>query len=347
MNLHPKDGIRAYEDAYETLAEHLGIDPKTERQIEFDVSDRKFMEAYFEYLLNPMEKQGVDFWWLDWQQTGHTKVEGYDTLWMLNHCHYVDSAKDGNRPLTFSRYAGIGSHRYQVGFSGDSATTWETLDFQPYFTSTASNVGYSWWSHDIGGHHQGIRDDELYARWVQYGVFSPINRLHCTDNPFCHKEPWTYNKDAEAVATKFLRLRHKLVPYLFTMMYRNTEDGIPLIRPLYHKYPDMDGNDKYKNEYLFGNDFIISPITQKGDYVSNMGEAPLWLPEGKFVDFFNGRIYDGGRELKVYRTLDEMPVFAKIGSIIPLCADTNQNGTDNPSSIELLVFGGKNFEIHF
>ena len=90
---------------------------------------------------------------------------------MLNHYHYLDNARGGKRPLTFSRYAGPGSHRYPVGFSGDSIVTWESLNFQPYFTSTASNIGYGWWSHDIGGHMLGYRDNELALRWVQLAYF--------------------------------------------------------------------------------------------------------------------------------------------------------------------------------
>ena len=87
---------------------------------------------------------------------------------------------------------GPGSHRYPVGFSGDTHITWDSLAFQPYFTATASNIGYGWWSHDIGGHWYGSRDDDLTVRWVQLGVFSPIMRLHSTLHPFIRKEPWTF-----------------------------------------------------------------------------------------------------------------------------------------------------------
>ena len=89
-----------------------------------------------------MEEDGVDFWWLDWQQGTVTKIPGLDPLWMLNHYHYLDSVWKGKRQLTFSRYAGPGSHRYPIGFSGDTIITWESLKFQPYFTANASNIGY-------------------------------------------------------------------------------------------------------------------------------------------------------------------------------------------------------------
>lgn len=111
---------------------------------------------------------------------------------MLNHFHYLDNARDNQRPLTFSRYAGPGNHRYPVGFSGDAVISWDSLAFQPYFTATAANIGYGWWSHDIGGHFFGARDDELATRWLQFGVFSPIMRLHSGNNPFIAKEPWTF-----------------------------------------------------------------------------------------------------------------------------------------------------------
>ena len=238
LNVHPADGVRAYEQAYERVAKRMGIDPDSQEPVQFDVTDRHFLEVYFEELHHPLEEEGVDFWWLDWQQGTVTKIPGLDPLWMLNHFHYLDSARRGKRRLTFSRYAGIGSHRYPIGFSGDTVISWDSLKFQPYFTATASNAGYGWWSHDIGGHMHGVRDDELTARWVQLGVFSPLNRLHSTDNPFNGKEPWKYNKITQSIMEEFLRLRHKLVPYLYTMNRYASRDGQPLVRPMYWMEPE-------------------------------------------------------------------------------------------------------------
>ncbi|ETS90442.1 glycoside hydrolase, family 31 domain protein, partial [Fusobacterium sp. CM21] len=174
LNVHPADGIRAFEDVYPEFAEFMEIDVKNEDPILFDIADPKFREGYFKYVHHKLEADGVDFWWLDWQQGSNSGVKGLDPLWLLNHFHYIDAKKNGKRGLILSRYAGPGSHRYPVGFSGDTVISWESLDFQPYFTSTASNIGYGWWSHDIGGHMNGVRDDELFTRWVQFGVFSPI-----------------------------------------------------------------------------------------------------------------------------------------------------------------------------
>lgn len=343
LNLHPRDGIRAFEEIYPAMCKRLGKDASKERQIEFDASSKEFMEAYFDTVLNPMEDGGVDFWWIDWQQRGGKRIGGYDVLWMLNHCHYTDSARRGERPLTFSRYAGIGSHRYPVGFSGDTHVTWESLDFQPYFTSTAANVGYCWWSHDIGGHMYGSHDSELQSRWVQYGVFSPIMRLHSTSNPYNSKEPWNYG-DYEGIMCDFLRLRHRLVPYIYTMMYRGNEEGIPMVRPFYHKYPYRTHLRDVKNEFLFG-DMIVAPITSPKDKESGLAKTKVWLPNGTYIDFFTNRIYKGyDTTFDAYRFDENIPVFVKAGSVLPLAVLDGENGVENPNALELCVYGGDSGE---
>ena len=142
LNVHPADGVRRHEAAYPAMARELGLDPERGLEIALDVTSREFVDAYFRHLHHPHERIGVDLWWLDWQSGAYTRVAGLDPLWMLNHLHYLDSGRDGRRPLTFSRYAGLGSHRYPIGFSGDTVATWDSLDFQPFFTATAANVGY-------------------------------------------------------------------------------------------------------------------------------------------------------------------------------------------------------------
>src|SRR3954466_314158 len=220
LNVHPADGVRAHEDAYPRVAERMGIDPATRLPVNFNPADPAFLETYLEELHHPLEDEGVDFWWLDWQQGEVTKLPGLDPLRLLNHFPFLDSARNGRRPLTFSRYAGIGSHRYPVGFSGDTVVSWASLEFQPEFTATASNAGYGWWSHDIGGHFKGYKDDELATRWVQLGVFPPLMRLPSGNNPFNTKEPGRFEPVSETVMKRFLRLRHQLLPYVTTMNVR-------------------------------------------------------------------------------------------------------------------------------
>lgn len=348
LNLHPREGVAAHEDAYEEMAVAMGKDPSLKETISFEIENNKFINNYFKILHNPMEKEGVDFWWIDWQQGNTTYVEGLDPLWMLNHYHFLDSRKNGKRGLIFSRYAGPGSHRYPIGFSGDTVVSWKSLDFQPYFTASASNIGYTWWSHDIGGHMQGIRDDELTARWVQLGVFSPINRLHSCHSAFMGKEPWKYNRDAEYSMRKFLNLRHSLVPYLYTMNYRTYKYSEPLVMPLYYRYDGYNAYHNHRNEYIFGTEMIVSPITKPKDEKTTMGSVNTYIPEGKWYDFFSNRRYTGGRCLKLYRTLDEIPVLVKEGGIVPMNEGTTTNDVANPEKLRIKIFTGKNntFELY-
>ena len=342
LNDHPADGVRAYEEAYPAMAKALGIDPASERPIPFDVTDPDFLAAYFDVLHRPLEEQGVDFWWLDWQQGSHSRIAGIDPLWMLNHFHFLDSARDGRRPLTFSRYAGPGSHRYPVGFSGDTITTWASLDFQPEFTSTASNIGYGWWSHDIGGHMGGIKDDELATRWVQLGVFSPINRLHSVLSPFTSKEPWQFGPQARQAMTSALRLRHRLMPYLHTMNHRAAHDGVPLVTPMYYQHPWAEEAYRARNQYAFGSQLMVAPITTPADRQVLLGAVTAWLPAGVWVDIFTDLVYDGGREMRLHRGPDAVPVLAHAGAIVPLVADAAPgNSTDNPAALEVLVVVGE------
>ena len=258
----------------------------------------------------------------------HTAVKELDPLWMLNHYHYLDSGRDGKRKMTFSRYAGPGSHRYPVGFSGDTVVTWESLDFQPYFTATASNIGYGWWSHDIGGHMLGIRSDVMEARWYELGTFSPINRLHSTKMSFSGKEPWNFRPEVEHAMGEALRLRHQLLPYIYTMNYLAYKEYRPVIAPMYYDYPEKEQaypvqdhsfvEGVSNNQYLFGTDMIVAPITSDQIASLNQGKVKAWIPEGCYHDFFTGLIYKGEKVMWMFRGINSIPVLVKAGGIIPM-----------------------------
>ena len=337
MNLHPRDGVRYFEDQYEDMARANGIDPSTKKTVPFDCTDLNFMNSYFDYLHHPYEEDGVDFWWIDWQQGTKSKLKGFDPLWALNHYHTLDSGRDGRTPLILSRYAGIGSHRYPLGFSGDTFVRWSSLKLQPYFTANASNVGYTWWSHDIGGHVAGKGDGELYTRWVQFGTFSPINRLH-SNNLSWSKEPWLYGDRAEKISTDFLRLRHRLLPYLYTANIRTARDGEPLVAPMYYRDHSPLAY-RAKNQYYFGSELVVAPVVTKMK-PDGYSVTDVYLPEGKWTDFFTGEIYRGGRVYKMRTPLDRMPVFAKAGAIIPMIAKRDGN-SQKFDSLEVKVYAGE------
>ncbi len=357
LNLHPHSGVNRHEEMYEEMATACGIDPKSGKRVPFDILSKTFMANYFDILHHPHEADGVDFWWMDWQQgtdywwIHERNVDGkmaderevLDPLWMLNHLHIHDIARNGKRPMFFSRYSGPGSQRYPVGFSGDTVVSWESLRFQPYFTATASNIGYPWWSHDIGGHMRGYRDDELTVRWMQLGVFSPINRLHSACSLFNRKEPWCYGAEAQPVMEDWLRLRHRLFPYLYAMNYRAHEELSPLIQPMYYSHPLENGAYEAKNQYWFGSELMVAALTEKRSDTSRLASAPVWFPKGDWFDFFNGLHYrterPHGRRTTVYRPLDRYPVFAKAGAIVPMAVYAD-NRLANADVMEVVVFPG-------
>lgn len=340
LNLHPAEGVRHFEDMYDQMAVAMGVDPETKTDIPFDITDNNFINNYFKVVNHPYEKDGVDFWWLDWQQGKKTKMQGLDPLWSLNHYFTLDNARE-HRPLILSRYAGVGSHRYPLGFSGDTFMLWSSLKKQPYFTNNAANVGYSWWSHDIGGHMFGVRDDEMYLRWVQYGVFSPINRLHSSSSDLTGKEPWAYRADVCHYAEEALKLRHSLIPYIYTMNYKTHTEGLPLCEPMYYGHPADKESYKVPNQYMFGSELMVCPIVTKMNKKTGTASVKAWLPRGRWTDIFTGHIYNGNRYLKLFRGEPSIPVLAKEGAIIPMSADEG-NSVKNPVNLDIMVSRGNN-----
>ncbi|KAK8071928.1 glycoside hydrolase [Apiospora saccharicola] len=345
LNDHPHAGIAHHEEVYDEVAKVLGHDTTHKDPVQFDPTSPEFLHAFFNVVHRKVEEQGCDFWWIDWQQGSHTRTPGFDPLWLLNHFQFLDTKQQADgESIIFSRYGGPGSHRYPVGFSGDTAATWDSLRFQPEFTATASNIGYGWWSHDIGGHLPGYRDDECAARWVQYGAFSPILRLHSTLSRWMSKEPWLYRKECMVAMKEAMRLRHRLVPYIFSFNAASSSSSgaLPLVQPLYWKYPQSAEAYRYPNQYFFGQSLIVAPIVIPRDESTNLAKTKAWLPPSRHVDIFTGTVYDGDREVDLYRSLDQTPVLAPEGSIVPLdLGNVPANGCRNPDGFEIIIVVGR------
>lgn len=188
----------------------------------------------------------------------------------------------------------------------------------------------------------GKKDDELYLRWVQLGIYSPVMRLHSTNNEFAGKEPWNYSGPVERIAKDALRLRHKLLPYIYTMNYRTHNDCRAICEPMYYHYPEENRAYECKNEFFFGTEFIVAPITEHTSADTNLAGVKVWIPEGRFTDIFTGRIYKGNQFVKMYRDIENIPVLAKEGAIIPMSANDRTNDCSNPEVLELLVYRGNN-----
>jgi alpha-glucosidase (family GH31 glycosyl hydrolase) len=337
LNLHPAQGVQSFEEAYPRFAERMGVDPAGGEAIPFRITNKRFVEAYFELLHHPMEDEGVDFWWMDWQQGESSEVKGLDPLPWINHLHFCDSTRRGRRPVLYSRWGGLGNHRYPIGFSGDTFITWETLQFQLYMTATASNVLYGWWSHDIGGHMGGATEPELYARWVQFGALSPCLRLHATKDPRAERRPWKYPDDVYLAAKAAFELRYRLVPYVYTMARVAADTGVSLCRPMYYEHPEAEDAYAARCQYYFGDQIIAAPIVHPADPETGLATTDVWVPPGTWIDYQTKETFTGPRWVRLVGDVDRLPMLVKAGAIIPLARTTDAIPKDE---LILEVFAG-------
>ena len=318
LNLHPAQGVQQFEEIYPRFAEAMEVDADTGETIPFRITDKKFVKSYFELLHHSMEDDGVDFWWVDWQQGETSEMKGLDPLLWLNHLHFNDSTRRGRRPMLYSRWGGLGNHRYQIGFSGDTYVAWSALQFQPYFTAAASNVAYGWWSHDIGGHMGGATEPELYARWVQFGALSPCLRLHSTKDPRAERRPWKYPKEVFQAAKAAFHWRYQLVPYIYTMARAASDSGISLCRPMYYEYPEEDAAYVARYQYFFGDQMIAAPIVYPANLKTGLAATDVWIPEGTWIDYTTKETFTGPRWVRLVGDLTRVPMLMKAGAILPL-----------------------------
>jgi alpha-glucosidase (family GH31 glycosyl hydrolase) len=341
LNLHPASGLQPWEDQYPSIARAMGIDPATNQFVPFDIVDKKFATSFFDLVIHPLEKQGVDFWWLDWQQSDKTKLEGINPTWWLNYTFFTDMERQGkHRPLIFHRWGGLGNHRYQVGFSGDTYSTWPSLAFQPYFTATAANVGFGYWSHDIGGHMNGPVQPELYARWIQFGAFSPILRTHTTKNPDAERRIWAYAPEFFKPMRDAFLLRYAMIPYIYTASRQTYDTGVPFLRPMYYDSPSAEEAYAFKDQYLFGDSLIVAPIVRERAKETGLAAQSVWLPEGSWIEWFSGARFEGPRTIERSFSLEEIPIYVKAGSIIPMQPPMRRSDERPLDPLILTVFPG-------
>src|SRR5579863_8251493 len=318
VNLHPAGGIQPWEDGYPEIARASGIDAVKKQYVPFDIADRNFAANYMKYIIHPLERQGINFFWLDWQQEDKTKISGLNPTWWLNYIFFSDQQREAKRALLFHRWGGLGNHRYQIGFSGDTISVWESLAFQPYFTATAANVGYAYWSHDIGGHMPGAIDPELYLRWIQWGIFSPILRTHTTKNPEAERRIWAYPEPYSDLMHDSFARRYAMQPYLYTEARKTYDTGLAFLHPLYYDWPEAPEAYTAKNEYMFGDSILADPITQPVSKDSQFATISVWLPPGDWIEWDSGATFRGPLTVQRSFSLGQIPLYVKAGSIIPM-----------------------------
>ena len=341
LNLHPADGIGSSDDNFAKIRNDMGLDASV-TTVPWQLEDSTFYRTFFKNIMRVREKQGVDFWWLDWQQDlTSSYITGLGQTFWLNHVFYNDMRlnRTDRRPVIFHRWGGMGSHRYPIGFSGDTFATYGTLQFESYVTATAANVCFGYWGHDGGGYLQPNNistDPELVLRWMQFSVFQPIFRTHGSSQSGCERRIWKFkNLDLQR---KAFMLRYTLVPYIYTAAREAYDTGVSICRPLYYEWPEENKAYSVEDEYLFGNDILVSPISTPSSS-DGTSERKTWLPEGLWYDVCRGRMLQGNQTITDQYALNEIPYFIRPGSIIP-CNPLLSHLKAEPSSLVLWAIPG-------
>ena len=327
FNLHFQSGLtKEGEDRWDAFAAALELPPTAEFRA-FDPLNKTYSAAFHEHVLAPLERLGIDFWWLDWQQgeglfAGSDMPEANPTWWLnyvyatqpdgrAGHAGHGDRAAHRRR-LIMHRWGGLGNQRYPIGFSGDVTSSWSSLAFQPAFTAAAANLNFGYWSHDIGGFYEPV-EPELYVRWVQFGALSPIFRAHGFRATNIEKRFWLFGDQYFVAMRAALRLRIELLPHLYTAARAAHDGGPSPVRPLYHEWPLLDEAFDFDGEYVFGPNrtLVVAPITKRSDADAPLARGVrLWVPPGRWVLVPKGLAFDGPMRLADAFALDEIPMLA-------------------------------------
>ena len=336
LSVNIKDGVFPHEEHYEEFKKFVEYDG--EGIISIDPLNPKFLDAMFKFLLNPLEELGIDFFWND-----YNTLDKIHTLWILNYYMFNNLARNpAKRGMILSRNSLKAAHNFPVLYEGISKVSWKNFKSTPFFNLSSSNIGVCWWSHDVGGYELGIEDPELYIRSVELGVFSPILRFHVSGGKYYKREPWKWDSRTRDIVIKYLKLRHRLTSYLYTEAYKYHKTGAMIFQPLYYYKPEVYDDPLYRIEYFFGSELLVSPIIDKKNKIMDRTIHRFFLPDGVWYEFTTGKRYNGNKKYVSFYKVEDYPIFAKKGSIIPLSNKSNINNTSNPTDMEIHVFPGQN-----
>lgn len=331
LSIDPTEGIYPYDINYQSYKNFVN---SNENIVPFNVFEGKTYVAYFNFLIKPLLDVGIDAFWIN----NNLLKENVQAI--LNIYHSANVMNLNKRIMLLTDNALVAPHKYPILYSGNSIVDWNTLKKIPFHNLSATNMGVSWWSHDIGGFHKGTEDNELYTRFVQLGVFSPIFKFGSSGGKYYKREPWLWEVKTFGIVKDYLNLRHRLIPYLYTEMFKNHAYGLPLIKPLYYKNPNMYDDMTYRNEYYFGSEFFVAPIINKKDNDMNRVIHRFYLPEGTWYEFFSGKKFVGNKKYLYFVKSEDYPVFVKAGGIIVLDANPSNN-VSSPETLEIQIFPGQ------
>ncbi len=335
LSVNPTDGFYPNDEFYNQATKYLQKDSKG--IIPFNVLAPRWIDVYLKLYIHPLDALEVDFYWIK-NGTKTTSTE----LNMLKHYHMYDMMRNyKRRPMILANGTSLAAHRYPVLYAGKTTVGWDTLSLMPFYNLNATNIGVSFWSHNIGGYYKGIEDSELYIRFVQLGTFSPILKFGSDGGKYYKREPWRWGVKTYTIVKDYLTLRHQLIPYLYSEAYKYHKFGDPMLIPLYYKYPEMYDDDICSKEYYFGSELFVAPITKKKDYTMNRSIHKMYIPEGVWYDFVTGKKFPGGTNYVGFFKDQDYPVFAKAGAIIPMANNEKLNDTNPPQNMEIHIFPGR------
>jgi alpha-glucosidase len=235
------------------------------------------------------------------------------------------------RPFVLTRAAYSGAQRYAATWTGDNSATWNHLAMSTPMLLSMGLSGYAFVGDDIGG-FAGSPPANLLTRWYELGAFNPIDRDHAEKNSLDH-EPWVNGPEQEAIRRKYIELRYKLLPYIYTLTEETTRTGIPLMRPIFLEYPQSPEFFNDDHDFLFGPDLFVSPVvTEKLDA---QGVA---LPPGEWYDYWTSEKRTGKDKIDLHPRLDEVPLYVRAGAIVPMQPLVQYTGEKPDGPLQLRVY---------
>lgn len=243
-------------------------------------------------------------------QTDHQKIHNVYGHLMARASFEGIKEYTNKRPFVITRAAYAGTQKYSTVWTGDNQSFWEHLRMSLPMLINLGLSGMAFCGTDIGGFSFDC-SGELLSRWVQVGAFTPLFRNHSAVYTR-DQEPWSFGKEIEKIYRKYVKLRYKLIPYLYDLFWQEQKTGLPIIRPLFLHYQDDQNTYELNDQFLFGENILVAPVLQQGQLV-----RAVYLPAGKWVDYWTKEIIEGGRYVLRETPLDICPIFIKKGSLIP------------------------------
>ncbi len=310
-----------------------------------DIFDPKGKE-WFWNIYKDLKSYGVAGWWGDLgePEVHPTKLKHKtgtaDELHNVYGHYWAKLIKEGyesdfpeERPFILMRAGAAGSQRFGlIPWSGDVNRGWNGLKPQPEISLQMGLQGLAYMHSDLGGFAGDLEDDELYIRWLQYGVFQPIFRPHAQED--VASEPVFKNEETKALAKKAIELRYKLLPYNYTLAFENNQSGKPLMRPLFFEEPDNYKMYAVSNTYLWGDSFLVSPVLNPGI----TSKEVIFPATNNWFDFYTGKKYAKGTVANVKIEEDHIPVFVRGGSFIPMAKPMQTTANYDPSTLDVYFY---------